>query len=249
MRKKDEPMGGNLTVTISHFSPDSHFSSTHVEAIEKKYWLIRVEDTGVGIEPKNMTKIFDPFFTTKSISKGTGLGLAMAYNIIQQHKGFIEVHSQPGEGTSFDVFIPQLDDKQYVSDKIKPDEKLIKGFGTVLLVDDEETLRHTTREILETIGYDVITAKDGREGVDVFKENNDQVKLVFMDMAMPNMSGKDAYIEMKKINPAVKVLLTSGFKFDQRVKEALALGVNGFIQKPFSMVDLSRRIHEIIHSS
>jgi PAS domain S-box-containing protein len=248
MRKKNEPQGGVLTVSITDSHPDPPFNAAHPTDHTLKYWLLKVEDSGVGMDSKTIAKIFDPFFTTKAKNKGTGLGLAVAYNIVQQHKGFIEVDSRPGKGSTFKVFLPQLqvDDQVYVLPPKKPEEKLFKGSGLILVVDDEKGLRQTIKEILETCGYDVITADDGEKALDIFREKFHEIKVVLLDMVMPNMSGKEAYIEMKKIHPAVKVVLTSGFKYDQRVKETLKHGVNAFIQKPFSMVDLSREISKII---
>ena len=248
MRKKEEQQGGVLTVSVIDFESTPEFRTNHVEAFDKKYWKIQVHDTGVGIDNKNLQKIFDPFFTTKAATKGTGLGLAMVYNIIQQHKGFIDVNSKMGEGTTFDVYFPQLEEKNYVSENLKRVDQLIKGNGLILVIDDEESLRNTTKELLETCGYSVLLAKDGREGVDIYSEKNTKIDAILMDMAMPIMSGKDAYIELKNINPSLKVLLTSGFRHDPRVKEAMNLGVNGFIQKPFSLVELSKKLSEILHS-
>jgi PAS domain S-box-containing protein len=250
MRNKSEPQGGTLTVSIMDFIPDRRFFSIHPAAVNKKYWHLKVKDTGVGMNATNLAKIFDPFFTTKAKSKGTGLGLAMVYNIIRQHKGFIDVYSQPKEGSIFNVFLPQLQPEQqeFISPLIKRDGKPIKGAGLILVVDDEESLLRSTKEMLENCGYEVITAKDGKEGVDIFREKCSEIKVVLLDLVMPNMSGKEAYIEIKKIHPEVRALLTTGFREDQRVKEALKLGINAFIQKPFSMVELSRIISEVIHS-
>ncbi len=246
MRKPHESLGGNLGVSISTISPDPLFCDKHPEAVESEYWTLTVTDTGVGIEPVIIPKIFDPFFTTKSEQKGTGLGLAMVYQIVQQHRGFLAVYSEPGVGTTFSVYLPTLKTKEELETPIKPEEKLVMGTGLILVVDDEENLRDTTREILTSCGYQVITAVDGSEGLNLFRERHREIVAVLLDMAMPIMSGMEAYVEMKKINPAVKVLLTSGFKQDSRVKAVLKLGVNGFIQKPFSMYQLSREIAEVI---
>jgi PAS domain S-box-containing protein len=251
MRRKNEPQGGTLRVSVMDFFPDRRFCSTHPAAVNnKKYWHLKVEDTGVGMDANSLAKIFDPFFTTKTKSKGTGLGLAMVYNIIRQHKGFIDVFSRPNEGSVFNVFLPQLQPGQQrpVSPRVKRESKPVKGAGLILVVDDEAGLLSSTKEILENCGYDVITAGDGKEGVDIFRERCHEIAVVLLDMVMPTMSGKEAYIEIKKIDPGVKVLLTSGYRDDQRVRDTLKLGIDAFIQKPFSMVELSRKISEIVHS-
>ena len=127
-------------------------------------------------------------------------------------------------------------------------EALTPGTGLILIVDDEESLRLTLKEILETCGYNVLLAEDGRQGLKLFKQRSNEIKLILLDLAMPIMSGKESYVEMKKIFPSVKVLVISGFKHDQRVREIIELGVNGFLAKPFTMAELSRKIAEVIQS-
>jgi PAS domain S-box-containing protein len=246
MRKPHEPLGGTLSISISPLVPDELFNNRHPDAKEETYWSIQVSDTGVGIDAKNLPNIFDPFFTTKSEQKGTGLGLAMVYHILQQHNGFIDVYSEMGEGTTFRIYLPCLDKHEGETQQLKPEQRLVLGSGLILIVDDEQHLRNTSKEILTSCGYEVITADDGLKGVEVFKERHQEITAVLLDMAMPVMSGKDAYVEMKKIDPNLKVLLSSGFKQDKRVKAVLKLGVSGFLQKPFSMLDLSKKMAEII---
>jgi PAS domain S-box-containing protein len=249
MRGKNNAPGGTLRVSIRDFSPDLRYGSTHNFAAGKKYWNLEIKDSGVGMDEDTLAQIFDPFFTTKSKSQGTGLGLAMVYNIIQQHKGFIDVDSTPGKGSCFKVFLPHQEKTEGSGKKKAPvREQLLRGSGLILVVDDEEGMRQTSREILEACGYDVVTANDGSEGLKVFNRRHREIAAVLLDMAMPNISGKETYLEMKRLQPGVKVLLASGFKQDQRIKESLDLGVSGFIQKPFSMFALSRKIAEIIQS-
>jgi PAS domain S-box-containing protein len=248
MRKMDEPQGGTLSVSILDFYADQYYCASQPEAIEGNYWVLKVKDTGVGIEPKFISRIFDPFYTTKAKAQGTGLGLAMVYNIVKQHRGFIDVDSHPGIGTTFSIYFPQLEEQQFYDSKILESEALIPGTGLILIVDDEESLRLTLKEILETCGYDVLLAEDGRQGLKIFKQRCSEIKVILLDLAMPNMSGKDSYLEMKKIFPSVKVLVISGFKHDQRVREIQGLGVNGFLAKPFTMAELSRKIAEVIRS-
>jgi PAS domain S-box-containing protein len=248
MRKMDEPQGGVLCVSISAFYADQQFCASQPEAAEGNYWVITVKDTGVGIASKTLAKIFDPFFTTKTKAQGTGLGLAMVYTIVKQHHGFIDVHSHPGQGTTFRVYFPRSEEGEDYDKPALPTETFTRGSGLILVVDDEQSLRLTLKEILETCGYNVLLAEDGRQGVALFKERCHEIKLIVLDLAMPNMSGKESYREMKKIYPPVKVLLTSGFKHDHRVKEIIKMGVNGFLPKPFTMVELSKRIAEILQS-
>ena len=248
MRKMDDPQGGTLFASVLSFYADQYFCASQPEAIEGNYWVLMIKDTGVGIEPKQISRIFDPFYTTKTKTQGTGLGLAMVYNIIQQHRGFIDVDSQPGLGTTFSLYLPQLEEQKIPGIQPLVSEPLTPGSGLILIVDDEESLRLTLKEILETCGYRVLLAEDGRQGLEIFKEKCGEIKLILLDLAMPNMAGKESYVEMKKIYPSVKVLVITGFKRDQRVREIMELGVSGFLSKPFTMAALSKKIAEIINT-
>ncbi|MBU1565500.1 MAG: response regulator [Proteobacteria bacterium] len=248
MRKTDERQGGKLMVWLEKIFADQNFRVTHLEAKPISYWVLSVQDTGVGMETKTVAKIFDPFFTTKAKDKGTGLGLAMVYNIVQQHGGFIDVYSELGLGSTFSAYFPVYLD---ASTQIKSDMgavELIMGKGLVLVVDDEAMIRNTAKEILETCGYSVILATDGQEGLDIFRLRHQEISVVLLDMLMPKMSGKETYMEIKKINPNLKVLFSSGFKQDERVEEVLQLGVQGFVQKPYTLHVLSSAIDKVINS-
>lgn len=247
MRAPGEKHGGTLTVSVRHIRADGYFCSVHPEAKPGWYWMISHNDTGVGMDEDIMRTIFDPFFTTKERSQGTGLGLAMAYSIVHHHNGFIDVYSEKGVGSSFNVYFPESSATEDI-DSAGNEPAVEKGEGTALVIDDEEIVRLMGESILRECGYNVLVAESGRDGVDIFREKHDRIDVVLLDMAMPGMSGKDVYIEMKKIDPEVKVLLASGFRQDNRVDEALKLGINGFIQKPYSLGELSGRIKDIILS-
>ncbi len=208
------------------------------------YVLLTVTDTGIGMDKETMERIFDPFFTTKEMGRGTGLGLASAYGIIKGHGGYIEVDSKKGQGATFRIYLPASGKK--VQKAVKTADQLIKGTGTVLLVDDEEVILEVGKELLEGMGYRVLTAKDGKEAVEAYKKNRDEIDIVLLDMVMPNMGGGEAYDRMKEINPDIKALLSSGFSIDGEASEILERGCNGFIQKPFSMKELSGRIRNIL---
>ncbi len=208
------------------------------------YLLLTVTDTGMGIGKKTQERIFDPFFTTKEMGRGTGLGLASAYGIIKGHGGYIDVESKKGKGTTFSIYLPASEKK--VRKAVKTTEQLIKGTGTVLLVDDEEVILKVGEELLETMGYRVLIARDGKEAVEIYRKNKDDIDIVLLDMVMPNMGGSEAYDRMKEINPKVKVLLSSGYSINGQATEILERGCDGFIQKPFSVKKLSRKIREIL---
>lgn len=245
MRAANQLKGGVLTLRVSKLFADKYFCSMHQNAHEGAYWLIAVSDTGVGIEANNLAKIFDPFFTTKSKGKGTGLGLSMVYNIIMQHDGFLDVKSEINIGTTFNIYLPVYDGEDDHSSN-PAFEEIYSGEGLVLVVDDEPVIRETAKSILEECGYHVILAENGEEGVAKYREQCAEIDLVVLDMVMPKKSGKEAYLEMKIINPAIKVLLASGFRHDERVEEVLQLGVNAFIQKPFTLAKLSKAVKDIL---
>jgi two-component system cell cycle sensor histidine kinase/response regulator CckA len=199
------------------------------------YVLLTVTDSGIGMDKKTMVHIFEPFFTTKGVGKGTGLGLASVYGIIKAHNGYIDVESQKGQGTTFKIYLPVSNRK--VTGKAELTQEPVKGSETVLVVDDEETVIDVGRQMLE---------RSGKDAIELYRAHKDAIHIVILDLIMPEMSGGEAYDEIKKINPHVKVLLSSGYSKDSRATEILARGCNGFIQKPYSMKVLSLRIREIL---
>ncbi len=240
--------GGTLTIAIDKVVVDPVFQKRHPEATGTLYWKVSVSDTGIGMDTKTAAKIFDPFFTTKEQGKGTGLGLAMVYNIVRQEQGFIDVYSEPGHGSTFSVYLPLLVREGIsVSSAINP-LAIIRGEGLVLVVDDDKRVREMAENILETVGYTVLTAENGKEGVEKYQQHQAGIKAVLLDMAMPVMSGREAFVEMKKINPDVKVLLASGFRKDDRVEEILGLGVKEFLQKPYTLASLAKVMKKVIDS-
>ena len=208
------------------------------------YVLLTVTDSGIGMDQKTMVHIFEPFFTTKGVGKGTGLGLASVYGIIKAHNGYIDVESQKGHGTTFKIYLPVSNRK--VTGKAELTQEPVKGSETVLVVDDEETVIDVGRQMLERMGYTVLVARSGKDAIELYRAHKDAIHIVILDLIMPEMSGGEAYDEIKKINPHVKVLLSSGYSKDSRATEILARGCNGFIQKPYSMKVLSLRIREIL---
>ncbi|MCP4136857.1 MAG: response regulator [bacterium] len=244
MRDEDETWGGKLTLSLENITADKFFCETHPEAKETDYWALSVKDTGIGIDANTIPKIFNPFFTTKDKGEGTGLGLSMVYNIIKQHNGFIDVYSEVGLGSSFIIYLPVFEEDEKISE-VETKKEIPHGEGLILIVDDEEIMRYTAREILKECGYNVILAENGMRGVEVFENNYKEIKAVLLDMVMPKMSGKEAYIRMKEIDPDVRVLLASGFKQDERVEAVLDLGVNGFLQKPYTLAKLAEAINSV----
>ena len=206
---------------------------------------ISITDTGIGMTKKVKDRIFEPFFTTKDEGKGTGLGLATVYGIVKNHGGNINVYSEPGEGTTFTITFP-VSEKEIV--EVEKEDKIQKGDATVLVVDDEEPVRISLNFLLNSLGYNVLLAKDGKEAVKIFKQKKDEIDLVLLDMIMPEMTGRETNIKLRTINPGVKVLLSSGYSQEGTATEILNEGALGFIQKPFTEQELSTAISEALNT-
>jgi CheY-like chemotaxis protein len=179
------------------------------------------------------------------MGKGTGLGLSIVYGIVKAHKGFINVYSEPGRGTTFKVYIPSTD-KSPVNDIPPALRDLPRGSETILLIDDEATLLDLTRELLESLGYRVITAEGALEGIRAFKERYDEVDLVILDMLMPEMTGNEVYPVLKNIDSSVAVLLATGLSVSEKVDEMISKGVNDIVAKPYSVNDLATHVRKVI---
>ena len=237
------PEGGVLTLKTANVT-DKDMKGKAYQPKPGNYVQLTVTDKGMGMDKKTRERIFEPFFTTKEVGRGTGLGLASAYGIIKSHGGYIDVESKRRKGTTFSVYLPASSQK--VQKVVKAAERVAKGTGTVLLVDDEEVILKTGQDLLEAIGYRVLTAMDGKEAVEVYRKNRDEIDIVVLDMVMPNMGGGEAYDKMREINPNVKVLLSSGYSIESKAKEILARGCDAFIQKPFGMIEVSAKIREVL---
>ena len=209
-----------------------------------KYVKISITDTGAGVDAANQGKIFDPFFTTKEMGRGTGLGLASTYGIIKNHSGMINVFSEKGKGATFNIYLPASGGE--IIKENEPDEEPLRGTETVLLVDDEDVILEVLELLLGNLGCKVLTARSGKEAIETYEKNRDQVDLVILDMIMPDMNGGECYDRLKALDPDLKVLLSSGYSCDGQAAEILERGCNGFIQKPFDVTQLSRKLREIL---
>ncbi|MCK5194644.1 MAG: response regulator, partial [Desulfobulbaceae bacterium] len=205
---------------------------------------ISLTDAGVGMDKETQKRIFDPFFTTKRMDRGAGLGLASVYGIIKNHGGFIDVYSEKSIGTTFKIHLP-ASEKEPVKEK-NDYRKALRGTETILFVDDEDIIIRVGKDMIESLGHEVLTAKNGKEAIEIYKKNIDKIDMVMLDIIMPVMDGGETYDKLKEINPDIKVLLSSGYGINGQATEILDRGCNGFIQKPFNMRALSKKIRDIL---
>ncbi len=238
------PAGGDLYLDVQNIIIDKGYLKTY-GINPGRYVKISITDTGIGMDDATRQRIFDPFFTTKEMGRGTGLGLASAYGIIKNHGGFINVYSEIGKGTTFNIYLP-VSDKKEINETIQPIERIIKGSGTVLFVDDEEMIISLGKEILKKLGYNVLLANGGREALEVYENNRGKIDLVILDMIMPDLSGNVVFEKMREIDPDVRVLLSSGYSINGQAAEIIKKGCCGFIQKPFNVIKLSNIIDKIM---
>jgi len=242
------PDGGTLTyatrnVTLTKSDCDKH----PYELTPGGFLEIRITDTGAGMDKKTQKRIFEPFFTTKEMGKGTGLGLAGVYGCVRSHDGSVSVSSKPGMGATFTILLPLANSNVEAPDRIAASNEPAKGTGRILLVDDEESVRNFVREALENLGYTVSACADGVAGIDYYRKHHQEIDLVILDLIMPRMSGQDAFRELKKINPHVSVLVSSGFSHTQATRQMLDEGVPALLNKPFQITELARAVAEHIH--
>ncbi len=238
------PRGGDLFLKTMNVT-DKDITGKPYEAKPGNYVLLSVTDTGVGMDKKTRKRVFDPFFTTKGMGRGTGLGLASVYGIVKAHGGYIDVESKKRHGTTFSIYLPASHEKGLIKEKRLP-EKTLKGKEAILLVDDEDIVLDVGEEMLKALGYKALLAKSGKEAIELYNKNLDNIDMVLLDMVMPDMGGGETYDRMKDINPDIKVLLLSGYSIEGQATEILKRGCNGFIQKPFDMKELSQRVREIL---
>lgn len=211
------------------------------------YVKLCVRDTGIGMDRDTLERIFDPFFTTKEMGRGTGLGLASVYGIVKGHGGYIDVESTKGQGTTFYLYLPASGNRECSRGERK--DRIHRGKGTVLLVDDEESVLEVGGQLLLHLGFEVLKAKNGDEALRLYEENRERIDLVILDMIMPGKGGGEVYDVLKGMNPQVKVLLCSGYSLEGQAAEIMARGCDGFLQKPFDLSLLSSKVKEILHEA
>ncbi|MEW5817007.1 MAG: ATP-binding protein, partial [Spirochaetota bacterium] len=237
---------GTLSISTTILSRES-LKERFPGASEQMYACISVGDTGTGIDESTRSRIFEPFFTTKELGKGTGLGLAVVYGVVQAHKGFIDVESEPGRGTTFRLYFPV---RQYDAESTERDTVQFTeapgGTETILVVEDEEMLLALVQSRLESKGYTVITAKDGEEAISLYQRHCDEIAIVLIDPGLPKFGGWEAYKKMKEINPNVKAIFASGYVEPGLREEMMKVGTKYFVQKPYVPNEVLKSIREVL---
>ncbi len=239
------PNGGSITIVAENVTIDDHYASFDAEAKKGPYTVLRVADTGTGIPPEILDKIFDPFFTTKEHGKGTGLGLSTVLGIAKSHGGFLNVTSEPGKGTTFSCFFPATPHAKVEARSEK--KALPRGNGeTILVVDDEPGILNAAKKLLETNGYKVITSADGVEALAVYAQHKEAIKAVLTDVMMPVMDGAAMMRVLKKLEPNIKVIATSGIDQDAKFEELKSLGMKAFIAKPYTADKILTALRDVL---
>jgi signal transduction histidine kinase/ActR/RegA family two-component response regulator len=237
------PQGGDLFLSTTNVRYEEMTGKAY-HPRPGTYVLLTLKDTGVGMDQQTMDRIFEPFFTTKGLVRGTGLGLASVYGIVKSHGGYIDVESSKNQGSTFSLYLPSTE--KGVTKERGGSKEIMEGKGTVLLVDDEEMVVDVGEQMLKRLGYDVVLARSGAESLKVYQDHQDRIDMVILDMIMPDMGGGETYDRLKELDPAVKVLLSSGYSIDGQATEILERGCDGFIQKPFNLGSLSQKIREVL---
>jgi two-component system cell cycle sensor histidine kinase/response regulator CckA len=240
------PKGGAFTITTEEVLFNEEVASARGLTMPGKYALITVSDTGIGMDEETMQRIFEPFFTTKEVGKGTGLGMAVVYGIVKQHDGSVSVRSEPGQGTTFQIYLPVIvagTDEKKVN---VADEQPVGGSETILLAEDDKSVRDMTEHILRDFGYTVITAVDGEDAVNKCAENRDRIQLLLFDLIMPKKTGKDAYDEIRKTRPDIKIIFASGYDPDMVRHKALLAQNVPVMYKPVPITTLLKKIRSVL---
>ena len=239
---------GNVTIETSNATVDANYCISHEGCVPGEYVWLSVTDDGSGIDKKILSHLFEPFFTTKPLGTGTGLGLATVYGIIKQNKGFINVDSEPGKGTTFRIYLPRF--KGEIKPQAKPSKVTAKKTGTetILLVEDEVSLLKLTVHILEGLGYTVLTADSPQKALKVFDEHQDEIHLLMTDVVMPEMNGRDLWKRLSAINTGLKCLFVSGYTADIIAQRGELADDVPFLQKPYQLEDLAAKLRQIMDS-
>ena len=241
------PDGGSLLIETSNVVIDGEYASRHIDVRPGRYVMLAVSDTGIGMDEDTTRRVFEPFFTTKTVGRGTGLGLSTVYGIVKQSGGNIWVYSEVGRGTTFKIYLPEVNAENTAEDLLDDQRELHIGSEVVLLVEDEEAVRGLAKEILSACGYSVIEAFDGVDAIEKF-EATDHIDLLMTDVVMPRMGGRELSEKIRVKCPTAKVLFTSGYTDDAVLRHGITDEGTNSLQKPFTFDSLSRKGRSLLDS-
>jgi CheY-like chemotaxis protein len=238
---------GKISIETRNIVLDKDVRTTNRGADRGEYVLLKITDTGHGIEKEVQHRMFEPFFTTKEPGKGTGLGLSMVYSIVKNHHGHIECDSAPGAGTRFNIYFPASTSANALKDEISTKkEKLATGNETILVIEDDESVLDALKRMLEHFGYAIITASNGEKAIEIYLAEQDRIDLVIISLNMPGMGGRRCLERMLEIKPDLKTIVTSGYSSAASVDDMNKNGTLVFIEKPYQLEDLLRTIREVV---
>lgn len=239
------PDGGRLIFETENVFLDEEYVASYLHAEPGQYVLLTVTDTGCGMEAETLEHVFEPFYTKKGIGEGTGLGLSTVYGIVRQHGGHIRCYSEPGHGTTFKIYFPALVSEERLEEEpTRPPPR--GGSESILLVDDEEPILDLGSRILTNAGYEVITASNGKEALDIYERRSDEIALVILDLIMPKMGGRQCLEALLDIDPSMKAVIASGYSADAMTMEIPVSGAKGFIKKPYAIRQLLEAVREVL---
>ena len=242
---------GTITLRTGAMSCDRDYFADAIGDSERhvpgRYVFLEVSDTGVGMDAETLARIFDPFFSTKFA--GRGLGLAAVLGIVRGHKGALKVSSKPGEGTTFRVLLPAHGAAAEPGEASPVAARDFRGHGLVLVADDEPAVRAVARNILERAGFRVVTAADGREALELYKQHGREIRLVVLDMTMPHLDGEACFLALRELDPDAKIVMTSGYSEQEVVAHFVGKGLAGFVQKPYKADLFLGKIRDILRGS
>ncbi|MCE5251915.1 PAS domain S-box protein [bacterium] len=240
------PDGGRLAIATGNTELDRECCKQYPGMKPGKYVRLTVSDSGCGMDRETMEHIFEPFYTTKGIGKGTGLGLAMVYGIIENHGGSIACNSEPGRGTSFDIYLPAIEHQEKAPEEKVTDSPIKGGSEVILLVDDEKAIREMAQKMLNKFGYTTLLSQDGEHALECYRENKEKIDLVILDMVMPGMGGGKCLQELLRINPEVRIIIVSGYSSELYATDSIKTGAKGIMSKPYSFRELLTTVRKIL---
>ena len=243
------PEGGKLTIGTESVTLGDQYCKLHSEAVAGPHVLLTISDTGIGMDKETLEHIFDPFFTTKDVGRGTGLGLSVVYGIVRQHGGHIYCETELGKGATFKVYFPVAEPDDGFSNGEEERRNITGGTETILLVDDEDFILELGQQILQQYGYRALTARTGKEALEIYRQQPGAISLVLLDLIMPEMSGKQCMLEILKLNPHAKILISSGYASSGASIEAFDFGARGFVSKPFDVAQLLKQVRKTLDSA